>query len=218
MFKLFITPLFVLCVLLLTQGLVHAADLPTDIKSLKIELDRINFDLKGDDRNNRLEALIPHTRKLSEQNPDNAAFAMMAGFYNIQYASATGGIGAIKYAKAARDLLQKSIELDPNAFGASAHAVLGRIFVSIPGWPIAFGDKKKGISHMQKALELAPGGMDSNVTYAGYLLEEKEYAEAKKYFLKAKKAPPREYREKADIELHKMIDETLLDIEKKLVN
>lgn len=190
--------------------------LPTGITELRIELDRINFDLKEDAQLERLKVMIAHTNALAEKNPQDPSYLMLAGFFNIQYASYVGGLGVIKYAKAARDYLEASIEIDPTIYGASAHAVLGQMYVSIPGWPLAFGDNKKGVKHFKKAIEIAPNSMDANFTYAGYLFEKKKYAQAKVFLEKAKIAPPRPNREKADIKIHKIIEDVLVEIEKKL--
>ena len=189
--------------------------LPNTVTELRIELDRINFDLKEGDQLNRLKHLIDHTIKLADQNPKDAGYLLMAGFYNIQYASNLGGVGAIKYAKTARGYLDRSIAVDPTLFGASAHAVLGRMYVSIPGWPLAFGDKKKGLMNFRQALEIAPDSIDANFTYSTYLFEKKKYSEAKKHLEKAKIAPPRPNRTRADEELHKIIDQMLIEIDKK---
>lgn len=187
--------------------------LPENTIELRIELDRINFELKDDIRDERLALMVDHMNKLAEQHSQNPEYLMLAGFFNIQYASNTGGLGALKYAKAARNYLNQSIAIDPTIYGASAHAVLGRIYTSIPGWPLAFGDKKKGEMNMLKAIEISPDGMDSNITYASYLLEEKQFSKARHYLLKAQQSPARPNREKADEELHKLINEKLKEIE-----
>lgn len=195
----------------------NALELPNNITELRIELDRINFVLKEKEpKLERLEELISHIETLSEANPKDPAYLLMAGLYNLQYASYDGGIGALKYAKAARNYLDQSIAIDPTLYGASAHAVLGRMYTVVPGWPIGFGNEKKGVKNMKKALELSPDTVDSNFTYASYLYEQKKYAESKVHLKKAKAAPARKNREIADKELHKAIDKALIDIEQKL--
>lgn len=123
---------------------------------------------------------------------------MMAGFYNAQYAGDTGGIGALKYAKAARDYLEASVALDPSIYGSSAHVLLGTLYRRVPGWPVGYGNKKKALKHYQDALAITPDGLDANFSYASYLYESKKYAEAKQHLEKAKQAPPRPDRAKAD--------------------
>lgn len=191
--------------------------LPNTVVEMRAELDVVNFDLKDNkDRVERLKMLLPHAEVLAKKNKDNAGFQMMAGFYNAQYAGYIGGVGALKYAKAARKYLEKSTELDPSIYGASAHSVLGTIYDQVPGWPIGFGDKKKALKNYQSALRLSPDGMDSNFTYGEYLFNQKKYAEAKTYFEKAKLAPARSDRPKADVYAHETLQKYIAEIEKRL--
>ena len=191
--------------------------LPNTVTEMRAELDVVNFDItdkKG--RIERLKILLPHAEDLAMKNEDNAGFQMMAGFYNAQYAGYTGGVGALKYAKAARKYLEKSTEIDPSIYGASAHSVLGTIYYQVPGWPIGFGDKKKALKNYQTALQLSPDGMDSNFTYGEYLFNQKKYAEARTYFEKAKLAPARKDRPKADVFAHEALQKYIAEIEKRL--
>ncbi len=191
--------------------------LPNTVTEMRTELDVVNFDLKDKKgRIERLKILLPHAEDLAKKNEDNAGFQMMAGFYNAQYAGYTGGVGALKYAKAARKYLEKSTEIDPSLYGASAHSVLGTIYYQVPGWPIGFGDKKKALKNYQTALQLSPNGMDANFTYGEYLFAEKKYTEAKTYFEKAKLAPPRKERPKADVYAHETLQKYIAEIEKRL--
>ena len=210
--------IFLLIAITLSSFISYAnePELPTKISDLRIELDRINFDIKDPEiLKERLKLMITHTTSLVEKKPRDPALLMMAGYYNIQYAGALGNMSALKYAKAARDQLTSSIEIDPSLFSASAHSSLGRIYMLVPGWPIAFGNKKKGLAHLKKAIEIAPKGMESNFTYGEHLYEKKKFDEAKKYLLKAQVAQGRPNRERADEKLQKYITEHLLDIEKQ---
>lgn len=194
------------------------ANLPTTIKELRYELDVVLFDLpkEGDHRLNRLEELSAHSETLAIKHKNDAAFQLMAGLFNAQYAGHKGGIGALKYAKASRKHLEKSIELDPSIYGASAHIVLGALYAQVPGWPVGFGNKKKAVKNYQAALQLSPDGIDSNFSYALYLFGQKEYAKARTYLEKAALAPPRPDRAKADEDLKKQITKGLEEINKRL--
>jgi len=199
-----------------TKASQEQETLPTSLDELFDQLDIVNFDLKGDDKLNTLKRLIDHTNTLAKEQPNNPGMLMMAGFFNAQYASNTGGLGALKYAKAARDYLEKSAELDPTFYNSAAHVVLGSIYAQVPGWPIGFGSNKKALSNYKKALELAPNGIDSNFTYGQYLVWKKKYAEAKPYLEKAKLAGPRLNRPKADKNLHIQIEKSLAKIDEEL--
>lgn len=203
---------------LLYATAANSADqtLPANVTELRSELDRINLDLVEDFKLRRMKILVSHSKALATKNPEDPGYLMMAGLYNLQYASDLGNLSALKYAKTARDYLIRSVKIDPTIYGASAHAVLGRMYMSVPGWPIGFGDKKKGLRNFKKAIELAPNGMDSNYLYATYLFDKKKYAEAKKHLQKAKAAPARQNRDRADLKLHDVIDNALVEVEKKL--
>ncbi|MBL4670977.1 MAG: hypothetical protein JKX81_01860 [Arenicella sp.] len=212
------TNLLILIALALITSLSMAEPtLPNTVREMRIELDRVNFDLKGKDAKiRRLEEILPHSEALAEKNSKDAGFQMMAGFYNAQYASYRGGIGALKYAKASRKYLTQSVKLDPTIYGSSAHTVLGTLYAQVPGWPVGFGDKKKALNNYQVALKLSPNGLDSNFTYAQYLFSQKKYKGAKRYLEKAALAPPRPDRPKADSDVSKRISKGLKKIEQRL--
>ena len=192
--------------------------LPDSVEGLRSFLDIINFDLKDKKKLSALKRLINHTEALVklDKNKDNAGLLMMAGFFNAQYAGAIGGFSALKYAKASRKHLRKSVELDPSFYESAAHVVLGSLYAQVPRWPIAYGSKRKAIFHYQAALTLAPNGIDSNFTYGQFLLSQKKYAEAKPYFEKAKLATPRPDRPKADTVLKQKADVFLAQIKQQL--
>ncbi|MFQ3244704.1 MAG: tetratricopeptide (TPR) repeat protein [Arenicella sp.] len=208
----------ILIALALTSSLLRAEPmLPNTVKEMRLELDRVNFDLKGNNAKiKRLEEVLPHSEALAKKNAKDAGFQMMAGFYNAQYAGYKGGIGALKYAKASRKYLEKSVKLDPTLYGSSAHAVLGTLYAQVPGWPIGFGDKKKALNNYQSALKFSPNGLDSNFTYAQYLFNQKKYKDAKRYLEKAAQAPSRPDRTKADENVSKQITKGLKEIEQRL--
>ena len=216
MLRFLLIGLFAITLLFATVANSAGQSLPSDVTELRIELDRINLDLIDDAKLKRMKTMLSHSKTLARENSKNPGYLMMAGLYSLQYASDLGNLSALKHAKIARDYLIRSIEIDPTIFGASAHAVLGRMYMSVPGWPIGFGDKKKGLINFKKAIELAPNGMDSNYLYATYLFDKKKYAEAKKHLQKAKAAPARPNRVRADLKLHEIIDDALIEIEKKL--
>jgi tetratricopeptide (TPR) repeat protein len=214
------TNLLILIALALTTSLSMAEpSLPNTVKEMRIELDRVNFDLQGKEAKiKRLEKVLPHSEALAEENSNDAGFQMMAGFYNAQYAGYKGGVGALKYAKASRKYLEQSVKLDPTIYGSSAHSVLGTLYAQVPGWPIGFGDKKKALNNYQTALKFAPNGLDSNFTYAQYLFSQKKYKEAKRHLEKAALAPPRPDRPKADEDVSKQISKGLKEIELRLAD
>jgi tetratricopeptide (TPR) repeat protein len=114
------------------------------------------------------------------------------------YAKAKGGLGGLKQAEKARNLLLQAEKINPQALQGSAYTTLGSLHYKVPGWPIGFGDKKKARAYLEKALQINPDGIDPNYFYADYLYEQGEDDKALQYFEKALAAVPREGREDAD--------------------
>lgn len=194
---------------LLAETTVTEQTLPVSVPELRTYLDVVNFELKGDEKTALLDQLIDHAELLTKGKSEDSGHLMMAGFFNAMRARTIDGIGALKYANAARKYLEQSIELDPYLYGSSALCVLGNMYYTLPGWPIAFGNKKKARQLIEKAVSLSPNGIDANVTYARLLLAENEPTLAKKFLLRAQQAPSRPDRAKADEMIQNKIIETL---------
>jgi len=101
-------------------------------------------------------------------------------------ASSFVALGLVKQAKA---LLDKAINLDPNANEGSALVTMGVLYYKVPGWPVAFGDNEAAESYLLKALEVDPDGVASNYYYADFLLEQGKKEQAVSYLHKAVTAP-----------------------------
>jgi tetratricopeptide (TPR) repeat protein len=130
------------------------------------------------------------------------------------YAKAKGGLGAIKFAEKARDLLLAAERINPEALQGSVYTTLGSLHYKVPGWPIGFGDKKKAQAYLEKALQINPTGIDPNYFYADFLSEHGENAKAIEYYKKALEAPARPGREDADAGRKQDVEEGLHDAEK----
>lgn len=198
---------------------LFAQDSLQDLKSadeLQIALDIANMQLQGDEQFKALENLVSEVKKITKNQPESADMLVMSGLINANFAGAKGGIAALRYAKVARDDLEKSITIDPNSKNGAAYIVLGSLYDQVPGWPISFGNKKKAANYYRLSIENNPNDVDSNFFYAKYLLAKKEYIAAKEYLLKAKTAPARANRAIADKWLNEQIEIALSDIDKEL--
>jgi len=161
-------------------------------------------------------------KKLSEQADQitasnaNAPEAMIWEAIILSgYAKAKGGLGAIKSAEKARDLLLAVEKINPEALQGSVYTTLGSLHYKVPGWPIGFGDKKKARAYLEKALQINPTGIDPNYFYADFLSERGENTKAIEYYKKALEAPTRPGREDADAGRKQDIEEGLRNAEKK---
>jgi cytochrome c-type biogenesis protein CcmH/NrfG len=159
----------------------------------------INYsELEDDDKVDALLALTDKAESLVKQAPNGAEGYIWLGIIQSTTAGAKGGLGALKYAKAAKKSFEKALRLDETALQGSAMTSLGVLYHKVPGWPIGFGSDKKAEILLTKALSLNSDGIDPNFFYAEYLFDEREYGKAMKYLAKAQAAAPRPDRPLAD--------------------
>lgn len=168
------------------------------IVQLQHDWAKANYQTPKDQQEAAFKALSERAQQVAAGSPDKAEVMIWEAIILSGYAKAKGGIGALKYAEQARDLLHASLKLDPQALQGSAYTSLGSLYYKVPRWPIGFGDKKKAREYLEKALAINPNGIDPNYFYADFLLEQGEQAKAVEYFNKALNAPPRPGREDAD--------------------
>jgi tetratricopeptide (TPR) repeat protein len=170
--------------------------------STVVELQRdwavANYKLTGDAQEQAFEALIERADAGVARNPKSADLLIWNGIIKSSFAGAKGGLGALSLAKAARKSLEAALKVDAEALNGSAYTSLGTLYSSVPGWPVGFGNDKKAVQLLQKALEINPDGIDSNYFYADHLLQKKDFEKAEKYLLKAQNAPARPDRPVAD--------------------
>lgn len=114
-----------------------------------------------------------------------------AGIVNATYAGAKGGFGALKLAKNARAQLEKSLQIDPDAAGGGGMTTLGTLYAQVPGWPIAFGNKKTAEKLLEKAALRHPNALVSQYFYGKFLLDQNRKSQAIDVFEKAVQLEPR---------------------------
>lgn len=190
--------------------------LDAEVAQIQHEWAKANYQTPKDAQEDAFKVLIEKAHQVTTAN-DNAPEAMIwEAISNSSYAKAKGGIGALKFAEKARDLLLASQKVSPNALQGSAYTSLGSLYYKVPGWPIGFGDKKKARTYLEKALQVNPSGIDPNYFYADFLSEQGEYAKAVEYYKKALAAPARPSREDADAGRKKEVEEGLKAADKKV--
>lgn len=195
---------------------VANADEMQDVRTLQHEWAKAQYSFEGKEQKKAYEALIEQANAMVEASPESAAILSWRGIINSTYAGIKGGLGAMKYAKAAKADLEKSIKLDSGVLSGSASVSLGILYFKVPGWPIGFGDDDKAKELLEKGLALSPEGIDSNYFYADFLADQGNYNDAKQHLLKAQKAPARPDRPLADKGRHQEIVALLEAVDKKL--
>jgi hypothetical protein len=62
------------------------------------------------------------------------------------------------------------------------------LYTVLPGWPLSFGDDKKGQLLMDEGLRINATGSPNCYYYAQYLIAKKQYQKAREYLLRARAA------------------------------
>ena len=191
----------VLAAILFAANLAFAGEarqLDEAIVQLQHDWAQANYHTPEDKQEAAFLGLTERAQQVAGTSPDKVEAMIWEAIVLSGYAKAKGGIGALKYAKQARDLLLEAVKLNPKALNGSAYTSLGSLYYKVPGWPIGFGSKNKAREYLEKALAINPNGIDPNYFYADFLYEQGEYAKAVEYFNKALNAPGRAGREDAD--------------------
>jgi len=173
-------------------------DITATISSLQSRWAIANYELKGDKQLKAFEQLISDVEAATNEQANEAGIWVWSGIIKSTFAGVKGGLGALKFAKAAKVDLDQAISIDGNVLQGSAYTSLGTLYYQVPGWPIGFGDGDKAEGLLKKAIAINPDGIDSNYFYAQYLLSEKHYSKAEQHLLIAQNAAPRLQRPLAD--------------------
>lgn len=177
-----------------------AAESSAFIKEVAKDWDQAAFTLE--DETKQSAALQDINRQLSaalKTAPNDAAARAWRGIVLATEANSLSGLTALKRADEARKELESAIAQNPDPSGDGfAVAILGALYDAAPGFPIGFGDKKKALRHLKRALELNPASIDAGYFLGSYYAEQHDFEAAKKYLALAKNAPPRPGREIGD--------------------
>ncbi|RYU62352.1 hypothetical protein EWI61_02345 [Methylolobus aquaticus] len=179
------------------------------VQSLWNEWGEIFYVVPEKQRATRFEAFLPRVKALVAQHPGQADPLILEAIVLCTYAASDVGLGALSKVSQARDLLVKSIDIDPKARSGAAYITLGNLYYRLPGWPISFGDEDQGRHYFEAALKLSPDGIDSNFFYGDYLLDRGEYEKALAYLEKADRAPIRDENRLSDLNVKKEIAKAL---------
>lgn len=170
---------------------VKAESIDDNIQQLSDRWAHVNFELSDDAQEEAFIELIAQAEAVTANYPLQAGAWAWSGIIKSSFAGASGGLGALSYAKAAKKDFEQAIELNPAALAGSAFTSLGVLYHKVPGWPISFGDDDDAEVLLLKGLENNPEGKISNFFYGEFLLDERKYHQAKKHLLLAKQVPLR---------------------------
>ncbi len=198
----------ILCLLSIHPAFADGG-LDSAIEQLQHAWAKANYQTPQESQAAAFKALADDAHQLTAANAGHAEPMIWEAIILSGYAKAKGGLGGLKIAEQARDLLLAAEKINPQALNGSAYTSLGSLHYKVPGWPLGFGDKKKARGYLEKALQINPTGIDPNYFYADFLASQGEQAKAAEYFKKALNAPPRPGREDADAGRRAEIQEAL---------
>lgn len=176
---------------------------------------KIKYELPADQQAEAFEGLLAGTQPWAEAS-SSAEARIWLGIVESSLAGAKGGIGALKYAKAAKANLEQALAENPQALQGSALTSLGVLYHKVPGWPVSFGSDKQAEKLLTQALAINPDGIDPNFFYAEYLFDKGRYQDAQKHLQAALNAPARPDRPVADKGRREEVTQLMASVEKKL--
>lgn len=194
---------------------VALAGVDEDVRQLQTDWAEIKYAKPKAEQEKAFEALSQTAATMRDKYPTRAEPLIWYGIIVASHAGAKGGIGALSLAKEAKAAFERALEVDRNALDGSAYASLGSLYYQVPGWPIGFGDDKKGAELLQTALTMNPNGIDPNYFMGDLLYRKGDYAGARAALTKARAAPSRPGRALADDGRRKEIDELLAKVREK---
>ncbi len=177
-----------------------ARDTTLDQKLLTIQEQwaRINYQMPVAAKEDAFAKLEAQAGALATEFPDRAEPKVWEALVLSTHAGVHGGLGALPMVRQARDLLLDAETINPDALQGSIYTSLGSLYYQVPGWPIGFGDQKKGEAYLKKALALNPDGIDPNYFYGDYLFRQGQSRQALAALNKALQAKARPGRSLAD--------------------
>ncbi len=178
-------------------------------RTLNDEWAEIFYHLPSASQAEKFKALLVKIRGFKAQYPKRAEPLILEAITLCTLAAADWGLSSLTRINEARELLIKSIDIDPKAMEASAFITLGNLYFRLPGWPISFGDETQALQYLEAALKLYPDGLDSNYFLGDYWLSQDEYDKALPYLEKAEQAPVRPHQALSDHQLKQEVQKAL---------
>lgn len=162
----------------------------TELANIEHEFDVANFQTTDKhERKAAFDALLKHTETFGSKYSTRAEALAWEGIVLSTYAGEVGAMGAMKYAKAARESLHEAERLDPTALDGGLYASLGALYSKVPGGFIGFGNDALAAEYFAKALDVDPDNIDSNYFYGEFLIDQGDLTAAASVLERALDAP-----------------------------
>jgi tetratricopeptide (TPR) repeat protein len=178
-------------ILLTLSGYAQAAAPDESVVTLRTNWAKAKFQTPGGQKLAALDQVINEADSLNKQYPDDARVMLWYATALSSYAQLKGGVGVLPRVKKARSLLEEALTKQPRVENGLGYGVIGAMYARVPGWPVAFGDKKKARKFLEAAVKIDPKGSDSNYYYGDFLADEGDSENARRHLEIAKNAPIR---------------------------
>lgn len=188
-------------VLLLLSAQSVAESLAESLRQIESEWTAIYYQTPKQKQADAYLQLIGKTDRLSAQYPNNAETLFWKGVLLATIADHQNAMEALHSIKKARDVLLRSIQINPKALDGSAYVTLGTLYYMVPKWPVSFGDNDEAKKMFETALTINPDGLDANYFFGDFLLATDHADEAVRYLEKAANIPARKEQLFADNQL-----------------
>jgi len=189
--------------LILLSCNLSAKDLSPEINRIESQWAQIYYEKNASEQKQQYPSLIKETQLLSLMHPKAVEPLIWQAIIIATNAAFEPPFKALDSIDKAKNLLEHSIEKQPEALQGAALVVLATLYYMSPGWPISFGDEKKAETLFKTALKINPSSIDTNYFYADYLLTQDKLESAQQYFKLALKLPARAHQYFADTQLKK---------------
>jgi tetratricopeptide (TPR) repeat protein len=140
-------------------------------------------------RGKAFATLVEHATSFGKAHAAHAEALAWEGIVLSTYAGEVSAMSAMKYAKAARDALERAEKLNATALSGGIYASLGALYSKVPGGFIGFGDDELAAQYFKKALAVDADNIDNNFFYGEFLVDQGQYAEARTVLQRALAAP-----------------------------
>ena len=192
--------LFALTMALLAYGRANAAEEVQDgLTAIEERWVQIQYEMKDDhERLAAARAAAAQARALMEAHPESVAAKVWYAKILLLEPEYRQSMGSLSVVREAKQLLEEAERADPKVLDGRVYTELGTLYEEVPGWPIAFGNRKKAAMLFEQALAVDPNNMEANYLYADFLARHGQPKEALTYYERALAAPDRPGHERAD--------------------
>jgi tetratricopeptide (TPR) repeat protein len=137
----------------------------------------------------QLDKLLATATSLEKANPGRAEPLVWRAVLMATKAGVVRGYTGYQLILDARSQLERAEAIAPEAAGGLGLMQLGILYYEVPGPPIAYGNRGKAKTYLQRALALDPKGLAPNLAYANFLVKGARYAEAEPVLERALASP-----------------------------